>query len=754
MRAWDDLSFDDFERVVGDLLSAVDGVHYERFGPGADAGVDLRRMEAAGRHVVQVKHYRSSTFSQLKSACGKEKKKLEALPEKPVSYRLVTSMSLTVGKKDKLVAALAPFVWSPACILGIEEVDDLLDRHPEVERRHPKLWVGSAGTLQTLLSAATYSRSRRLAEDIERKRPLWVSSDAFSHALDTLLSNRICVIAGPPGIGKTTLAHMLVGAAIRDNYEPVEISADVEEAWATYNTKTPQVFLYDDFLGTALLELGKNEDRRLVSFFARIAADSNKLLVLTTREHIVRRATEASWALRDAGVVRERVVLNLEVYTPIDRGRILHNHVWASELTDDVFRELAADRGYRRIVDHPNFTPRLIEFITGTHGHLALRWEDGESWLDAAVRALDSPEEIWRHAYVNQLGDVERSVLHVLATLPAEVHLEDLKLACDAHDEVLQHTPEPSRFERALAVLDNSFVENRLRLEQPMVRMANPGILDFVQRLIAADLRTAQMLIEGTVFFEQLTTFWRLAADVPGLRAAIFTDDLVALLDRLSDAPTCVWITVATQPGQDRLERWRVNAEARLANTYELAATPGAPQALITWCHNRFGELRERWQRGHGDPHGGLALARQLLSIVDSPVGWERDIAGLLRNAPVQTADWRLCLELRDEVPGAYDEDEWEQLRGEFSGWADEALTTCDDHPFWEEEFEGIQEIADELEIDLPAELLEAGEREVARREEFRADVEPDRLGLLVRAHTAQGAEATRELDALFAVTD
>ena len=754
MRAWDDLSFDDFERVVGDLLGAVDGVRYERFGPGADAGIDLRRIEAAGRHVVQVKHYRTSTFSHLKGACGKEKTKLEALPAKPASYRLVTSMSLTAANKDKLVDALEPFVVSPECILGIDEVDDLLTRHPEVERRHPKLWVGSAATLQTLLSSATYSRSRRLVEDVERKRPLWVSSDAFSHALDTLMANRVCVIAGPPGIGKTTLAHMLVGAAIRDNYEPIEISADVEEAWTTYNPETAQIFLYDDFLGTALLELGKNEDRRLVAFFGRVAGDNNKLLVLTTREHIIRRAAEASWALRDAGVVRDRVVLNLDAYTPVDRGRILHNHVWASGLPDEIFRELATGRGYRRIVDHRNFTPRLIEFITGTHGHLALRWDDGESWLDAAVRALDDPKEIWRHAYFNQLGDMERSVLRVLATLPTEVRLEDLKLACDAHDTVCLRTPEPSRFEGALAVLDDSFVVNRLRLEESMVRMANPGLLDFMLRLIAADSRTAELLIKGAVFFEQLITFWRIAGEAEGLRAAIFTDELLSLLDRLSDTATCVWITVSMHGGPERLERWGMNAEARLANTYELAAIPGAPKALIGWCHDRFEVLRARWQSNDGNPHGGIALARQLKSIADSPKDWDRAIGALLRDVPVQSADWRLCLELRDEVPGAYDEDEWEALRGEFAGWADHALMSCQDHPFWEEEFEGIQEIANGLNLDLPTELLETGACEAARREKIRAEAEPDQLAVLVKTQRGQVVEANRELDALFAVTD
>ena len=56
----------EFEILAADLLSARDSVHYERFKPGRDLGVDGRYFTPDGGEVVlQSKHWSTSPLEKL-----------------------------------------------------------------------------------------------------------------------------------------------------------------------------------------------------------------------------------------------------------------------------------------------------------------------------------------------------------------------------------------------------------------------------------------------------------------------------------------------------------------------------------------------------------------------------------------------------------------------------------------------------------------------------------------------------------------
>ena len=57
--------------------------------------------------------------------------------------------------------------------------------------------------------------------------------------------------------------------------------------------------------------------------------------------------------------------MELESYTRRNRGRILFNHMFFLELPREYPRALAHKEHLLPIVDHKNYSPRIVEWISG-----------------------------------------------------------------------------------------------------------------------------------------------------------------------------------------------------------------------------------------------------------------------------------------------------------------------------------------------------------------------------------------------------
>ena len=261
MRNWGSLTDIDFEELAADLLAAEFSTPVERFGRGADGGVDLRWVEAgAGLGIAQCKHYMGSTFAQLLASAKKEGPKIDKLT--PSRYLFATSQVLGVTQKSQLVSALPKWIKSAQDVLSGTDLDQMLDQHKVVERKHVKLWLSTGTELFWATHGDLLNRSEALRHRIDRTIERYVGTKAFEEASGILDREKVCLIAGQPGIGKTVLAHMLLADHMTRDFEILEVSGDINEAWASLDAERPQIFFYDDFLGQLSFSerLGKNED--------------------------------------------------------------------------------------------------------------------------------------------------------------------------------------------------------------------------------------------------------------------------------------------------------------------------------------------------------------------------------------------------------------------------------------------------------------------------------------------------------------
>jgi hypothetical protein len=693
MRNYDNLADYEFERLVAGLFSAAEQVRFERFTRGPDGGIDLRRIRDNGSaDVIQVKHYKGSSFTDLKRAARHEAARLRSITPAPATYRFVTSQGLTPRRKHELATILSPYAQRDDAIFGRDDIEDLLDRFPEVEEANIKLVLSSSAALQGMLRSGTRARSQRLTADIQRRLPLWVEGQCFGDAQRMLFERHICVIAGPPGIGKTTLGYMLMAKAIHEGFQPVEVSADISEAWDMFNPDALQAFMYDDFLGhTTLLELAKNEDSRLVSFMAEVAASPRTMLVMTTREYILQRAVRASEAFQRVGLDLDRLLLTLESYSQLDRARIVHNHVWHSADLDASTREqIRRADGYGHIVEHRNFTPRLIEYITGSEIGPKMIVPEGTTWLDAALNALDHPDDIWRQAYANQISRRERALLLTLVTLPSAVHQDDLSLAFHSACQCAALELGPRAFETALDVLDDAFVQTYRRGDQALVRLLNPGLTDFLQRQLLDDATSARGIVRGARFFEQVTTMWQLVETDPrsALARELLCPAALEAFQRVYSAPTAVWVSEITDvlekqrtgsagPTQEWLRRRQVPdwEDERLRALVRMAHTLDVSVDFVEWVEDLLAARMPAWREPTYDPGARVAIARELAigGRPRGPTGWILAIkTGLSKSDYLPS--WKALYAFARVDPTWFAAKEWHKVRTTYRRWAEHEI--------------------------------------------------------------------------------
>lgn len=471
----------DFEDLTRDLIGRELSIRFEAFAVGPDGGMDGRHAASDGRVILQAKHYAGSTFAKLKSAMKRERQSIDVL--QPARYLLATSRPLTPSNKAVLAREIGPALQEEDDIYSAGDIEGLLRKYPEIEKSHIKLWLSSTAVLERVLYAAAHQFNKTTRDEIENKLRLYVRNASFENARDKLEAQNVLIISGSPGVGKSTLAEMLCYAYVVEEWELVAIRS-LEDGFAKIDDTKLQVFYFDDFLGRVALDRNAlaHKDSDLARFINRIKRSQNARFVLTTRAYLFEEARMVSEHLGDSRLNINKFVLDVGDYTRRIKARILYNHLLAAGTPQGHINALVMSDVVASIVDHRNYSPRIIEWMTD-RSHVSTVAE--KDYPAAFIEALDNPADLWKVAFQTHISP---SCQHLLQALFFEseygVHIDDLRISYDSLHSLLckkYGTPYgPKDFEDALQILEGGFIH----ISDKSVEFINPSLRDYLTKYL------------------------------------------------------------------------------------------------------------------------------------------------------------------------------------------------------------------------------------------------------------------------------
>ena len=459
---------------------------------GRDRGIDGYDSLSAPSIIIQSK--RVKDFSER--ALRDEVAKIEAAKEyfgwsADFDYALIVSFNLSIDRRKRLIDASSGLISGDEFLVDSKRIDELSD-NPDFEDifRHYKLIESSLADLlrdDRLQAIEVESEHFLAAFDPE----FFVETDPFYHSLEVLLRDRILLIQGDPGVGKSTMTTALAHSFANGNPEKRTVvyrSFDkVGEVINTYNqtyrgSENALLVVFDDFLGKNYLSAAESNINQFVLLCNLVDLNDNIFVVLNSRTQILNEAKRADTSFKlklDDSLKSKITVIDLSRYSENDKAKILRANYLKSlsgksrneqqQLADN-YEQLRMKKTYWNIIKHQNFSPRLIELITS-------QLFDTKEYPAVVIAKLNNPEDIYNGLF-DKLSHAERMYLFSLLQFRKYwLKLELLRVSLVPHSE---------KYEFDFDAIESKLTESWIRivrvdlLQEAKIGFLNPSIVDFL----------------------------------------------------------------------------------------------------------------------------------------------------------------------------------------------------------------------------------------------------------------------------------
>ena len=228
------------------------------------------------------------------------------------------------------------------------------------------------------------------------------------------------------------------------------------------------------------------------------------MLILNSRITILKEARERKPELVKCfeGKRCNVYLLDMTAMEHIEKAKIFYNHIAFNGMEDVYFAEIRKEKRYLKIIKHPNYTPRIMEFICNKN---RLKDIAPAHYYEFVIQQLNNPREIWKDEYERKLQKADRLLLLTLYSLSDSRVEESMVKECFERRISLESDIDTTinQYEASLTRLLDGFIHIVSECGKKNLSMINPSVNDYLDGRLNSSPLEKQQLIDNSFSIQQ-----------------------------------------------------------------------------------------------------------------------------------------------------------------------------------------------------------------------------------------------------------
>ncbi|OAM92461.1 Restriction endonuclease [Pelosinus fermentans] len=497
----------EFENLCKDIMEKQLSTSLRLFAKGRDGGIDFTDSTITHNIIVQAKHYIGSKFSDLRTTLRKEIDNVRKW--NPNQYYICCGMQLTDANIKEIYDLFSIYMKTDKNIITLREIDEFLQKpeNSDVVRKHYKLWLYASNILNEIYNQNIFIDCESLLSDIDEESKYFVQTNIYEQCIDHLDKNGLLMITGGPGVGKTTTSKMLVlyyaTQGFRVRYTTNGDITDIKKS-LSHEKECKEIVLLDDCLGQHYFNMKHTQENELLSLIKYVKLSKNKKIILNSRITIFNEAKERS---RDFNIFfQEKKIRNYTIdmddISLIEKAEIFYNHLISKCIPKEYYNNIKENKNYLKIVQHNNYTPRIIEHVTYESNYSKVT---PEQYFNYIIENLIEPNNIWKNEFERRLQDVDRAFLSTVYSLTdTNIEYKVLKKCFESRLYNMKNIDSTiDNYESILYRLNQSIINVIDNKGGKHIGVINPSVNDYLKSIFFHNKLELQEVRKSICHFKQ-----------------------------------------------------------------------------------------------------------------------------------------------------------------------------------------------------------------------------------------------------------